>query len=359
MDGAHRRLFTYTLFILAVAGALGVSRSASAVSVQELTRLRGQGESILQGFGLVIGLPGTGDAGEDLVVARPLAKMLESQGAGVESFDELASARSVAVVVVTCVIPESGAKSDDRFDITVSAVNNPESLAGGELFLAPLRGPLPGQPVFAMAQGSVTLEGGNPTRGIVRGGARIVRDIDMNVVATNGSITLIVRPVFAGWTITQLLADTINQHRVGFDATAPEIAFALDARSVRVRIPDEELADPANFISDIISVEFDASLMDLPARVVINEREGVIVATGDARVSPMTISQGDLVVSTVTETETEEAVNVPSLASGEQDAKVEDLLAAFRELDVSIRDQIRILMELQRTGRLHAEVVID
>jgi flagellar P-ring protein precursor FlgI len=357
MDGAMRIRFAIVLLAL-LTGLLAPAQDASAVSVQELTRLRGQGQSILQGFGLVIGLPGTGDSGEDLVVARPLAKMLESQGAAIESFDELANAQSVAVVVVTCTIPESGAKADDRFDVTVSAINNPESLAGGELFLAPLRGPLPGQPVFAVAQGSVTIVGGNPTRGTVRGGARIVRDINMNVVGADGTITLIVRPVFAGWTITQLLADTINQHRVGFEPTAPEIAFALDSRSVRVRIPDEELADPANFISDIISVEFDASLMDLPARVVINERDGVIVATGDARVSPMVVSQGDLVVTTVSEPESAEK-EAPTLATGEQDAKVEDLLAAFRELDVAIRDQIRIIMELHRTGRLHAEVVID
>jgi flagellar P-ring protein precursor FlgI len=345
--------------VLAVmfAVVIGFASTARAVSVQELTRLDGQGESILQGLGLVIGLPGTGDTGEDLVVARPLARLLETQGAAVGSFRELANARSVAIVIVTCVVPESGAKVDDRLDVTVSAINNPDSILGGELFLSPLRGPLPGQPVFAIAQGSIVIEDGNPTRGIVRGGARIVRNIDMNVVAADGSITLIVRPVFAGWTITQLLADTINQHRVGFDASALEIAHAQDSRSVKIRIPDEELSDPANFISDIISVEFDASLMDLPSRVIVNEREGVIVATGDARISPMVVSHGDLVVTTVTQERPDSSA--PTLTSGEQDAKVEDLLAAFRELDVPIRDQIAILMELHRTGRLHAELVIN
>lgn len=341
-----------TLLVLLTAHA------AHAVSIQEITRLKGQGESILQGMGLVVGLPGTGDTGEDLVVARPLAKLLESQGNPIGDFEELASASSIAIVTVTCTIPASGAKADDRFDVTVSALNNPESLVGGELFLTPLRGPLPGQPVFAMAQGPLVMEGDNPTRARVRGGARVVTDVNMPAIASDGSITLIVRPAFAGWTTAQLLADTINQHRLGFDESAPDIAYALDDRSVRVQIPAEELPDPANFIADIISVNFDGSLIDLPARVVVNEREGVIIATGDARISPVVISHADMVVTTVNES----ADGAPPAARaamqagrGDESARVEDLLAAFRTLDVPVADQIAILAQLHRSGRLHAE----
>jgi len=340
------------------------AHTASAVSIQEITRLKGQGESILQGMGLVVGLPGTGDTGEDLVVARPLARLLESQGNPIGDFEELASASSIAIVTVTCTIPASGAKADDRFDVTVSALNNPGSLAGGELFLTPLRGPLPGQPVFAIAQGPLVIEGDNPTRARVRGGARLVTDVNMPAIAPDGSITLIVRPAFAGWTTAQLLADTINQHRLGFDESAPDIAYALDDRSVRVQIPAEELPDPANFIADIISVNFDGSLIDLPARVVVNEREGVIIATGDARISPVVISHADMVVTTVNEAQQNEAPPAPravmQAGRGDESARVEDLLAAFRTLDVPVADQIAILAQLHRSGRLHAQFsVVD
>jgi len=347
----HIALFTTLLAFTFGAGAL-------AVSVQEIARLKGQGESILQGFGLVVGLPGSGDSGQDLVVARPLARLLESQGNPVGDFEELAAARSIAIVVVTATIPESGAKADDRFDVTVSAVNNPASLEGGELFLTPLRGPLPGQPVYAIAQGPLVIEGTTPTRARVRGGARIVRDVNMPAIDPDGAITLIIRPAFAGWTTAQLLADTINQHRLGFDESAPDIAFAQDERSVRVQIPAEELPDPANFIADIISVNFDGSLIDLPASVVVNEREGVIIATGDARISPVVISHNQMVVTTVNEPlqEGDPPPNpaVTQAGSPDESARVEDLLAAFRALDVPVADQIAILAQLHRSGRLHA-----
>jgi len=353
------------------AGALAVlaitSTAARATSVQELTRLSGQGQSVLQGIGLVIGLPGTGDSGEDLVVARPLAKLLENSGNPIGSFEELAQSRSVALVMVTCTIGESGAKPDDVFDVHVSALNNPESLAGGELFLTPLRGPLPGQGVFAVAQGPLVIEGGNVTRGRVRGGARMIRGIAAPSISRDGSITLIIHPNYAGWTTAQLLANTINQHRLGLEESGDRIASAVDDRTVRVQIPTADLADPANFIADILGVRFDPSLLDLPARVIVNEREGIITATGDVQISPTAVTHGNLLVTTVTppiegtpQAPLIEENRWSGLSTGEREAgRLEDLLAAFEQLDVPVDDQIAILSVLHRTGRLHAELIID
>ncbi|MFG0256686.1 MAG: flagellar basal body P-ring protein FlgI [Phycisphaerales bacterium JB043] len=348
------------LVALAVVLVCGVS--VRAISVQEITRLRGQGESVLQGMGLVIGLPGTGDSGEDLLVARPMAELLANSGNAVGSFEELAASRSAAIVMVTARIPESGGKVDDKYDVTVSAINNPDSLEGGELFITPLRGPLPGQPVYAFAQGSLVLEDANVARGRVRGGAQLVRDINMPTIAEDGSVTLLLRPSFGGWTTSQLIADTINQHRLGFDTQAEEIAYAIDERTVRVQIPTEELPDPANFLADILSIQFDGSLLELPARVVVNEREGVIVATGNARITAVVISHGDMVVTTVSESggdAEDEANPVLTRAGSSGGTRVEDLLAAFRQLDVSVQDQIAIFSQLHRSGRLLAEFVIE
>jgi len=348
---------------------LAFGAPAPGATIQELTRLKGQGESVLQGFGLVTGLPGTGDSGEDLMVARPLARMLESQGNPVESFDELAQARSVAVVVVTCRVPQSGAKVNDRFDVTVSALNNPESLQGGQLFLTPLRGPYPGHPVFAVAEGPLVIDDGNTSRARVRRGAQMIRDIDMTSIAGDGSITLIIEPSVAGWTTAQLLADTINDHRLGLDETAPPIAAASDERSVRVKIPQPEMADPANFIADIMGVRFDPSLLSLPAMVRVNEREGVIVVTGNVQISPVLITHKDLVITTVTPPPQPTEVNPQvdqerwsSLATSQNEvetARLDDLLGAFKRLNVPVEDQIAILTQLERTGRLHAELIFD
>lgn len=354
------------LATLGLALALALSApDAGATSIQEMVRIQGQGDTILQGFGLVMGLPGTGDSGENMMIAKPMVALLEQQGLPISAAD-LEDSNSIAIVEVTCRIPEQGARSDDRFDVTVMAINNPQSLAGGQLFLTPLRGPYASHGVYSIAEGAVEIEGDNPTTGKVRKGARITRDILAPSISSDGSLTLIIDPNVSGWTTSQLIASTINQDRVGFDDDADEIAFALDDRSVRVRIPQAEQRDPAGFISDILSIRFDPSLLSLPARVVINEREGVIVVTEDVEISPTILAHGDLMITTISQAGTPGAdgstsrwatLDTTNGAGGS--TRLRDLLSAFKQLDVPVNDQIAILMELHRTGALHAELVID
>jgi flagellar P-ring protein precursor FlgI len=355
-----------TRAILALTAAVIVATSASATSLQQIARLEEQGESVLQGLGLVVGLPGTGDSAEDLIVARPLFAMLEAMGNAPGSLEELAEANSAALVVVTCTIPEGGARVNDRFDVTVSAINNAESLAGGELFLTPLRGPLPGQGVYAIAQGSLLIEGINPVRATVRGGAKMIQQTPGWRLGPDGMIKLVIRPSFGGWTTAQLVSDTINQHRVGFTETAIEIARAVDDRTVEVRVPEAERGAPANFLADILSIRFDPSLLDLPARVVVNEREGVIIAAGGARFSPVSISAPGVMISTLAGETDEEprpgAVGSAQVPSDDEEGvtgSVEDLLAAMRQLNLPVGEQISIIHQLDRAGALHAELVID
>jgi len=354
-----------TRVFLAVMSAVIVATSASATSLQQIARLEEQGESVLQGLGLVVGLPGTGDSAEDLIVARPLFTMLEAMGNAPGSLEELAEANSAALVVVTCTIPEGGARVNDRFDVTVSAINNAESLAGGELFLTPLRGPLPGQGVYAVAQGTLLIEGINPVRARVREGAKMVRQTPGWRLGPDGTIRVVIRPSFGGWTTSQLVADTINQHRVGFTETAIEIARAVDDRTVEVRVPEAERGTPANFLADILSIRFDPSLLDLPARVVVNEREGVIIAAGGARFSPVSISAPGVMISTLAGAEDEDRPAAPASAQVPSDdeegvtGRVEDLLAAMRQLNLPIGEQISIIHQLDRAGALHAELVMD
>ncbi len=351
--------------VVALLGAL--CPIADAASVKEIARLEGQGKSVLRGFGLVIGLPGTGDSAEDLIVARPLAKLLENEGNPIANFDELANSRSVALVMVTCEIPATGARTDDQLDVFVSTINSAPSLAGGRLFLAPLRGPLPGQGVYGFAEGPVSIEGTNPATGRVRGGATLVRSIDMQTISPDGTIQLVIDPAYAGWSTTQLFASIINQHRLGLEETGEELARAITERVVRVRIPDVERPDPANFIADIMAIRFDASLLDLPARIIINEREGAIVATGNVEIGPTLITYRDLVINTAAPTPQGAAqVATPSRwatvhtnARPSEAARLQDLLTAFRQIDLTVDDQIAIINMLRRSGNLHAEIVVD
>src|SRR3954467_11019379 len=134
-----------------------LTSSATATTVKELVRIKGQGESTLRGYGLVVGLTGTGDSGKELAMARSLAKVLEANGNAVGSPKELANSKSVAMVLVECVIPRTGALADDTLDVTVSTINSAASIKGGNLYLCALEGPLPdpehNRPVYAFAQG--------------------------------------------------------------------------------------------------------------------------------------------------------------------------------------------------------------
>lgn len=352
------------LLCVVLAPLTGESRAAS---VKEIARLEGQGKSVLRGLGLVIGLPGTGDKADQLVIARPLAKLLENEGNPIGNFDELASARSVALVMVTCELPAAGARTDDELDVFVSSVNNAPSLAGGRLFLAALRGPLPGQGVFGFAEGPVVIEGGNPASGRVRGGAKIVQNVNMQTVSPDGTITLVIHPAFASWSTSQLLASIVNQHRLGLEETGEELARAMSERVVRIRIPEVERPDPANFIADIMGIRFDSSLLDLPARIVVNEREGAIVATGNVEIGPTLITYRDLVINTAPAggQQAQQIVGpsrwaaVQTTARPTETARLQDLLAAFRQIDLPVDDQIAILNMLRRSGNLHAEIVTD
>lgn len=352
-------------WILGLLLALALGPAAHASTVQDLVRIKGRGESILRGLGLVVGLAGTGDSGKELVVARPLAQVLENEGNAVGVLKELERGRSVALVLVTAVIPEEGRVTDDRVDVAVSVVNSAQSLRGGRLYLAPLRGPLPGSPVFAFAEGAVELEDSSvPTSGRVRGGARLIRDVTMPEVGD--TFDLIVSPPFRGWSAVQQIATSINGDAQAF---GPPVARPVNEFTVRVTIPEAERAERAAFIADVLSAPVNTMLMDLPAQVVVNARSGAIVVTGDVTISPGVITHKDLTITTVTPpplptpadpvVERSRWAEVSAGLREDGRAPLGDLLRAFKQLDVDTAEQINILQMLSKAGRLNARVITD
>jgi flagellar P-ring protein precursor FlgI len=364
---AHTR--TITAFVALLSAVLALTpRTAQAITVQDLAALQGHGESKVWGFGFVVGLPGTGDPSEFLPQARQVAKLLERGGNPVPKIEELAKGKNIAMVMVTATIRETGGKRGDKLDCHVQAWHSAQSLEGGRLFITPLQGALPGQGVYAMAEGEVILEGTARTSGIVRAGAQVISDIDMEVIQPDGTITLNVRPEWAQWTTTKLLANVINQDRRGFVDAQLEIAHAVDARTVVVQIPEPELANPANFIGDILAIQLDGSLLNLPAVVQVNEQKGTIVVTGNVTISGVLISSKNLTIQTVTPPVTPSATNpqVQRTSWGRVGqpqessmARLEDLLQALRAIDMPASEQIAILKEIHKTGRLHAAFVSE
>ncbi len=362
-----RRTLTHLTSIIAICVA---ACAASATDVKELARIEGQGESILQGFGLVIGLDGTGDSGDELATMRPLVQVLENMGNPIGDLSELESTRSVAAVLITCTIPPSGARVNDSFDVVVSAIGSSESLAGGQLFLAPLIGPTRDSEVYAMAEGRIEIEALGPTTvGRVRGGANIVRDINTSQVGE--AFRLVLKPHYAGWSSSSYIADTINQEYFLQPGNEQPIARAIDDRMVSITIPEPERANKAGFIGSIMRTHVNPSFLGLPAQVVVNPRTGAIIVTADVEISPVAITHNNLTITTTTPPPVATAQNplverrrwagiaVESSPRPRDSARLQDLLTAFSQLAVPPEDQIGLLAMLHKAGKLHARFIID
>jgi len=346
---------------------IGATPAQAGKTLRDVSRVKGQGASMIQGLGLVVGLNGTGDKGTELAMARPLAAALTNMGNPV-SIDELASSKSAALVLITCQIPRTGAKVDDEYEITVSVINSAKSLEGGILLMSPLT-PRPGSPVYAFANGRLTLpELDNPTVATINGGAQIVRDINTmpNIGAT---FDLIIDTPFSGWGPAASIASEIDQnYRLSSDRLGDPLARVIDPRTIRVSVPSNERTNPGSFFGHVMETDISGALRKLPAQVICDTRAGIIVMTGDVEVSPTVITHKDLVITTLVnpqaqpfESDSEFAALLtdPGADQDSTTAKLQDLISAFDQLDVPPIEQIRILELIHKAGKLHARLIID
>jgi flagellar P-ring protein precursor FlgI len=332
----------------------------------DLCRLKGQETNTLHGLGLVVGLRGTGDAGA-APTARALARMMQMMGGPVAidgqgdlNLDEVADAKNVAMVFVTARIPAVGAQPGDTLDVTVNAINA-KSLEGGTLMLTPMLGPRADNPtVYAMAQGSLSVSSdGLATTATIQGGAKM----EAAVVASfqdNGRFTLVVDKDFASFDTTQRIESEINnfseltQGNPEAESMPFALARAVDQLHVEVQIADAYRHDPIKVISFLLTIPI--QLPSHSTRVVINEREGVVVIGRDVEIAPVLITHRNLRIEAgggpgfVT-------LNDSSDAAG--NAKLRSLADALNALDVPTSDLIAIIKTLKRKGDLYGEVVFQ
>ena len=345
--------------------ALG-ARIAAGTTVMDLVRIKGHEENVLTGLGIVIGLNGTGDTAKDsLVAARPYAELLRNLGNSVASIDELAEADAFAVVAVTMKVPGTGVREGDRLDVYVETLFNASSLRGGRLVPSPLRVPLPDHAALlpmALAAGSVVIEGDNPRSGIVRNGGQMMRDIRTRAVTPAGTMTLVLKDQYAGYPVATTIAAAINEE-FGFEGYE-RIALVEDPKNIKVLLPAPERADPANFITALITISIDPSLIQTEARIVINEKQGIIVVTGNVEIAPVGITHKGLSITSITpgpgagRPSTRRWAGLDTTGrQGRAATRLLDLLGALDQLRVPAEDQIAIIYELKKTGALHAEIV--
>lgn len=355
---------TYALLVGVILLLLAVyAHQTHAAQVQDLVRLKGSEANHIVGFGLVVGLNGTGD-GKFTPTSRALAQAMSRFVDATALASEMKDAKNVAVVQITADIPATGVREGSFVDVHVSSLAA-KSLAGGRLFMSPLVSGGPEPVLFAYASGSLVVEDPNtPTVAKIDSGAQMVRDIRTQLTDANGRMTLIIDPAHASWPVANSIAGQINGR---LSPDGPDIARVVDPANIIVDIPAWERADPAAFVSQILEVYIDPDHITSGGRVVINQRTGTIVIGGEVQISPVLISHRGLTISTFdppleptqfNPIRTDSAF-VPMDPEKRSRGKLEDLQRAFDQLKVPANDRIEILKLLKKSGYLHAQLILE
>jgi flagellar P-ring protein precursor FlgI len=372
--GPIRRFIVLLLASLALALAASGAAEAASVRIKDIVNVQGVRGNDLVGYGLVVGLNGTGDSLRSIPFTEDsLVNLLDRLGVNIEGED--VKAKNVAAVIVTATLPPF-ARSGSEIDATISAIGDAGSLLGGTLVLTPLLA-ADGN-VYAAAQGTVIAGGfeaggsaesvtqGVPTSGVIPSGARIEQEVDFALDELR-TVRLALRD--PDFTTAQRIEGAINRE-VGL-----EVARTLDSGTVDVAVP----AVFANRVAAYISAIENLSVTpDLAARVVVDQRSGTIVVGADVRISEVAVSQGNL---TVRVTETPQASQPNPFGNGrtvvvprtdvEVDTGANNRIAVLNEgttlaelvqglnaLGIGPRDLIDILSAIKAAGALHAEFIV-
>lgn len=358
--------------LILLVGLLPIS-AAPSTRVKDLVNIEGVRDNQLLGYGIVVGLNGTGDKQTTVFSAQSLGNLLARMGVQVTSSAILV--KNTAAVLVTATLPPF-AQPGSRLDVTVAAIGDASNLQGGLLVLTPLKA-ADGQ-TYAMAQGSVVTGGfvagrsggssqtvNHPTAGRIPMGAIAEKKSPSIEPVTH--VTLQLRQ--PDYTSAARIAHAINVHF----AASSELARAENSGLVTVETPADWKARPVEFISEIQELAVES---DQPARVVVNERTGTVVMGREVRIRPVTIMHGALTVevlstaippmplgsgaSTAPVEEVTATAKAPpakniSLNPG---ATIEDLVRALSAIGATPRDIIAILQALRAAGALEADVEV-
>jgi len=376
MGPAHRSLSSL-IHTLAAAIVLAVAfpGTAEAERIKDIAMVAGVRTNQLVGYGLVVGLDGTGDqTSQTPFTIQALKNALAQLGVLVPD-NVNPQLRNVAAVTVQAELPPF-AKPGQTIDVTVSSIGNAQSLRGGSLLLTPLRG-ADGE-IYALSQGNLVVGGFGisgddgsrvslnvPSTGRVPNGATVERTVPSSLGTTDSLILNLHTPDF---TTAYRLAESINA------SLGPAVAQTVDPISIRVRAP----ADPSQRVAYISHVEnLEVEPAEAAARVIINSRTGTVVIGSHVRVTPAAVAHGSLVVR-ITETD---FVSQPGPFSEGQTVVVEqsdievqedgssmfvfepgntlnDIVEAVNEVGAAPGDLVAILEALREAGALRAELIV-
>jgi len=362
------------MILTAVAVLLMSTLPASGLTrIRDITRLFGERSNKLVGHGLVVGLNGTGD-GDSFAMTRPLAEMLGKLGNAVDA-SEL-SPKNVAYVLITAELGRNGMREGDKIDVQVHSMNSAKSLEGGTLFLTYLRGPFfQDDRIYGIAQGPIIIsDSANPTSGVIRGGADVEENIfhmyvDYETYPGKAVFTLVLDEAHANFNTAKMVAATINEEvsltdliagsGVNSELANEPTAVVLGPKNIQVTIPAKQAGYPANFIARITDLPVD--LPEPEASVYINQVSKVITYTGNVEIAPVGITVAGIEIKIGMTANPGQAGGVPAAGAtlNQGAAKLEDLMLAMNQLNVSLEDQIVVINSINQQGVLRANVRTD
>ncbi|AJE02390.1 flagellar basal body P-ring protein FlgI [Geobacter pickeringii] len=359
--------------ICIVALLLTLPQLALAIRIKDIASFDGVRDNQLIGYGLVVGLNGTGDSDQTKFPVQSLANVLERMGVTVNRGD--ITVKNVAAVMVTAEL-HPFAKQGTKLDVLVSSVGDSKSIAGGTLLMTPLKG-ADGQ-VYAVAQGGVltnsfsyggqaaSAQKNHPTAGRVPNGALVERELP-NALAGRGELRLnLNQPDF---TTASRIAQAVNDH------FKVKLAAAGDPGSVVLTLPESYQGRVVEFVADMERLEVRP---DALAKVVLNERTGTIVIGDNVRISTVAVSHGNLTLyiketpqvsqpapfsrtgetAVVPRTQVKVSEDGGGLAVVKEGANIGEVVRALNALGVTPRDLIGILQAIKAAGAMQADLSV-
>ncbi|EJK2115731.1 flagellar biosynthesis protein FlgI [Vibrio navarrensis] len=346
--------------------------SAQAARIKDVSQVAGVRSNQLVGYGLVSGLPGTGESTP--FTEQSFNAMLQNFGIQLPAGTK-PKIKNVAAVMVTAELPPFS-KPGQQIDITVSSIGSAKSLRGGTLLQTFLKG-LDGQ-VYAVAQGNLVVSGfsaegadgskivgNNPTVGIISSGAMVEREVP-TPFGRGDFITF--NLLESDFTTAQRMADAVNNF------LGPQMASAVDATSVRVRAP-RDISQRVAFLSAIENLEFDPA--DGAAKIIVNSRTGTIVVGKHVRLKPAAVTHGGMTVAIKENLSVSqpnsfaggETVVVPNsdISVTEEEGKMfkfepgltlDDLVRAVNQVGAAPSDLMAILQALKQAGAIEGQLII-
>jgi flagellar P-ring protein precursor FlgI len=344
----------------------------AASRIKDIAAFEGVRDNQLVGYGLIVGLNGTGDRSQTFFSTQTLANMLERSGITINP--NQVRVKNIAAVMVTATLPPF-IRQGSRIDVTVSSIGDAQSIQGGVLIMTPLRAA--NNQVYVTAQGQLTLGGfsaggsanrvqmNHPTVGRIPNGGLVEKDVavefsgraQLNLVLNQSDFTTASRAVRA-----------INQ------SSGENIASAIDGRTIAINVPPEYGGRIIDFMSMVENATME---VDMPAKVVLNEKTGTIVMGKDVKIADVTIIHGSLSLQVGTSfgvSQPEpfskgETTIVPNEAISVQEEKgrtvtlqygasVEQVVRALNSIGAGPRDVISILQAIKAQGALQAELEI-